>query len=422
LVETQKTSTENELPAAAPVRAELLLAIVGHPSVETMGPMLRAAEQGLTRGFPDRSRVVLLADPDPSDATAAVAREAVTDPTRLILLAVPAEAHRPGPLAARAQVLKMILESAAALGAEAVAVVDADLTSPERQGIDRLFRPVVEHGADFVAPYYARPRFAGAITSSIVYPFTRALYGRRLRFPTGGDFACSARFGQFCSAQGSWGGDGGRIVTDLWLAHRALTGGFKLSQAVIGTRWGSAADEDADLTTVLGRVLGVLFGEAERNVPFWQRVRTSEPVALVGTPVGVEQGGPAVELKQTADAFRLGLDHLMPVWEAVLPPTTRHELRKLARRGEHEFRLPDPLWARIVYDFAIGFHARIMSREHLLSAFTPLYLGWFASHVSEMAGADFAQRERRVEDLCLRFEAEKPYLISRWRWPDRFNP
>jgi hypothetical protein len=422
LVEAQRTSTETELPPAAQVRADLLLAIVGHPGVETVGPMLRAAEQGLTRGFPGRSGVVLLADQDASDATVAAARHALTDPTRLILLAMPSEAHRAGPLAARAQVLKLIFGAAAALGAEAVAVADVDLTSPERQGIDRLFRPVVEHGADFVAPYYARPRFTGAITSSIVYPFTRALYGRRLRFPSGGDFACSGRFSQFCSAQGAWGGDGGRIVTDLWLAHRALTGGFKLSQAMIGVRWGSAADEDADLTTVLARVLGVLFGEAERNVPFWQRVRTSEPVALVGSPIGVEQGGAAVELKQTVDAFRLGLEHLMPVWEAVLPPTTRHELRKLARRGEDEFRLPDPLWARIVYDFAIGFHARVMSREHLLSAFTPLYLGWFASHVSEMAGADFAQRERRIEDLCLRFEAEKPYLISRWRWPDRFNP
>jgi len=30
--------------------------------------------------------------------------------------------------------------------------------------------------------------------------------------------------------------------------------------------------------------------------------------------------------------------------------------------------------------------------------------------------------EERIEALCLRFEAEKPYLIARWRWPDRFTP
>jgi hypothetical protein len=30
--------------------------------------------------------------------------------------------------------------------------------------------------------------------------------------------------------------------------------------------------------------------------------------------------------------------------------------------------------------------------------------------------------EQRIEALCLAYEAEKGYLISRWRWPDRFNP
>jgi len=292
----------------------------------------------------------------------------------------------------------------------------------ELGGFARLLRPVVEQGADFVAPYYVRPKFAGAITSSVVYPFTRALYGRRLRFPAGGDFACSARFGQVCAAQTAWAGDGGRIVTDLWLVHRALTGGFKLSQAVIGVRSGTAADEEIELSAVLARVLATLFGEAERTVPQWQKIRSSESVGLLGVPTQTELDGPAVDLKQTVNGFRLGVEHLMSVWELVLPPTTLHELRKLSRRGDEDFRLPDALWARIVYDFAIAFHTRVMSREHLVSAFTPIYLGWFASHVAEMAGRDLASSERRVEELCLRFEAEKPYLISRWRWPDRFNP
>jgi hypothetical protein len=39
-----------------------------------------------------------------------------------------------------------------------------------------------------------------------------------------------------------------------------------------------------------------------------------------------------------------------------------------------------------------------------------------------MQSADAAQVEARIEELCLRYETEKPYLMSRWRWPDRFNP
>jgi hypothetical protein len=41
---------------------------------------------------------------------------------------------------------------------------------------------------------------------------------------------------------------------------------------------------------------------------------------------------------------------------------------------------------------------------------------------AEMGDAGAVRLEDRLEQLCLQFEAEKPYLISRWRWPDRFNP
>jgi hypothetical protein len=53
---------------------------------------------------------------------------------------------------------------------------------------------------------------------------------------------------------------------------------------------------------------------------------------------------------------------------------------------------------------------------------TPLYLGWVASFTNETRALDAAATEARVEELCAAFEREKPYLISRWRWPDGFSP
>jgi hypothetical protein len=38
-----------------------------------------------------------------------------------------------------------------------------------------------------------------------------------------------------------------------------------------------------------------------------------------------------------------------------------------------------------------------------------------------MGEADAAAGDARLERLCLAFEAEKPYLIARWRWPERFR-
>ena len=73
------------------------------------------------------------------------------------------------------------------LGAEAVVVVDADLKSITPQWIKHLGEPLFNEFG-YVAPLYVRHKYDGTITNSIAYPLTRALYGRRVRQPIGGDF------------------------------------------------------------------------------------------------------------------------------------------------------------------------------------------------------------------------------------------
>ena len=58
----------------------------------------------------------------------------------------------------------------------------------------------------------------------------------------------------------------------------------------------------------------------------------------------------------------------------------------------------------------------------LLALVGATMVAWVASFAAEMQEARSDEAEHRLEALCLAFEAEKPYLISRWRWPDRFNP
>jgi hypothetical protein len=118
----------------------------------------------------------------------------------------------------------------------------------------------------------------------------------------------------------------------------------------------------------------------------------------------------------------LGAQNLQDVWGLVLPPTTLLELRKLSRLPPDRFRIPDELWVRIVYDFALGHRLQAISRDHLLRSITPLYLGWIASYALEVETAGSAERASRMETLCRVYEANKSYLVSRWRWPDRFNP
>ena len=99
-------------------------------------------------------------------------------------------------------------------------------------------------------------------------------------------------------------------------------------------------------------------------------------------------------------------------------------LKRLSEMPPASFAMQDSLWARVVYDFLLAYRLRTINRSHLLGALTPLYLAWVASHIllTSAGTAPETAPDRHIEAVASAFEADKPYLVSRWRWPDRFNP
>src|SRR6266478_6087424 len=88
----------------------------------------------------------------------------------------------------------------------------------------------------------------------------------------------------------------------------------------------------------------------------------------------------------------------------VLPPATLFELRKLSRLASERVHMPDELWARIVYDFALAHRTRTINRDHLLRSLTPLYLAWVVSYAREVETAGAAMVEQRIERLAVAYE------------------
>ena len=85
-------------------------------------------------------------------------------------------------------------------------------------------------------------------------------------------------------------------------------------------------------------------------------------------------------------AFRLAYTNLREIWSLVLPPNTLLGLKRLYSTPDSAaFRMPDNLWARIVYDFLLAYRLRTINRGHLLGALIPLYLAWVASHLGIIA-------------------------------------
>jgi hypothetical protein len=115
--------------------------------------------------------------------------------------------------------------------------------------------------------------------------------------------------------------------------------------------------------------------------------------------------------------YRQGLTDLEPIWRQILADDTFTQLRDLQGTSGTDCRIPDELWVQVVYDAATAYRKRIMPRDHLLKALTPLYLGRTASFVYATQGLTSTESEKNIEALCHTFERMKPYLVERWQPP-----
>jgi glucosylglycerate synthase len=305
------------------------------------------------------------------------------------------------------------------LGVKACAVIGSDLAALNGPCLESLAAPVIEKRCDLAMPLYAMGKFDGLLNSSILAPLTRALYGKRIRFPLAADFCLSGDLLpqletalQRSTAQGQ---------TVFWPATEAIHREASLCQIRVAARHLPSAD-GVDLSTVLTQTVGPLFAEMMANAALWQRTRGSQPVEMAGTATAPPADGAPANTAPMVETFQLGFRNLQEVWSLVLPPVTLLELKRLARPGSDRFHMPDELWVRIIYDFSLAYRLRTIGRAHLLGALTPLYLGWVASYALEVQNAGAAETEQRLERLARAYEDGKPYLLQRWRWPDRFNP
>jgi hypothetical protein len=410
---------ESDLAAS---RADAIVALTSHNDARTIGTVARGLQQGLASYASTTTVRFVVADAGSTDGTREAAREvlgtsglvALTDAVTTEFPDIPyhGQPHR-------AATLRAVLETAQRLEARACAVIDARRESAEPELIEHLLGPILAGGFDYVSPYYVRHVHEGAITRAIVYPVFRALYGPRLRQPAASDFGCSARLVSHYLEEDLWDVEHAATGIDLWLAVVAACGEFRICEAVLGPRAATARRGSADLSTTLSQLVGALLVEVEHRADVWQRVRGSVEVPIVGTLPAVSSEGPALDLEALVRSYRLGYRELREIWALVLPPRTIIELRKLADATADRFAFDDRLWATIIYDFAFGYSLRVMPRDHLLRSLTPLYNGWLASFAGQLPGATVVEVEDRVDRLCLAFEAEKRYLISRWRWPER---
>ncbi len=142
-------------------------------------------------------------------------------------------------------------------------------------------------------------------------------------------------------------------------------------------------------------------------------MRGSEPVSIFGFQFDVGLEPIPVSADRMVKAFQLGLSEFLPLWEDVVSKEVLARLKSMIPMDK-ELKFPDDLWVRTLYDFALAAHRKVMTHDHLLKSFTPLYLGRVASFILETQQSSHREVEEKIEGLCKLFEHEKHYLIERW--------
>ncbi len=281
----------------------------------------------------------------------------------------------------------------------------------------QALRQALLGGADLAVPSYGFGPREGLVNSAILYPVSRAVFGTRARFPLAPDLGLSLRMAQRMTLAAGRFIQSGQGDALLWPLSEAAVAGYTVAEVPVADR-SLPTPAALDLNTLLGNITGSLFAEIDARAAFWQRTRLAQRQTVEEAHVPTDNT--PVDTRSMQDAFRLAHQNLAEIWSLVLPPNSLLGLKRLSQAQPEQFRMPDALWARIVYDFLLAFRLRTLNRGHLLGALTPLYLAWVASHL-ELIGAGVPP-EQHIEQQAQAFEFDKPYLVSRWRWPDRFNP
>jgi hypothetical protein len=286
-------------------------------------------------------------------------------------------------------------------------------------GLRDLANAVIAAPTDLAVPCYELPPQAGLVNSSILYPLTRALFATRVRFPLAIDLGLSARMAERLAAAAE------RLLAlnqgdaPVWAVNEAAVAGMTIEEVDVGSRE-LPQPAERDLNTILPFVTGSLFSDIEAKAAHWQRARVTPPARRMLHATQAPRAESAVEVASLVHGFRLAYTNLQEIWGLVLPPNTLLGLKRLCLVDGAAFRMPEHLWMRIVFDFLVAYRLRTINRGHLLGALIPLYLAWVAGHINVIASG--SDPERHIETLASGFEADKAYLVARWRWPDRFNP
>lgn len=388
--------------------ADIVMGIPCYNNETTIANVIQMVTHGLATHYNDKRSVIFVADGGSTDDTREAAKEFEIKPWQEKIVSI---YRGPG---GKGTALRSVFEAAKRLDVKVCAMVDSDLRSITPDWVKYLLEPILTHGYQYVSPVYVRHKYDGTITNNIVYNLTRALYGKRIRQPIGGDFAISNDVAKFYTEQDVWDTDVARFGIDIWMTTSAVTQGFRICQSNLGVKIHDVKDPGKHLGPMFRQVLSALFSLMERYENSWKNIEGSEPLELFGFDGTLEPEHVNVNLELMIDLFKTGYGQFSSLWKNILSKASFDKVTETYKMDSKDFHLPTEAWVKILYELAATYHLWDVNREKLLDMMTPLYFGRVASFVKQSWEMSSVEAESLVEDQAVKFEEGKDYLIKVW--------
>jgi glycosyltransferase involved in cell wall biosynthesis len=387
--------------------ADIIVGLPAYNVDDTIDFVIKRIGEGLKEYWSDCKSLILIMDGGSVDDTREISRAAQVPP--YIEKMVSIYRGLPG----KGTAVRAILEASNFLNAKATLMIDSDLRSIEPKWMKNLISPIIEDNYDYIAPYYKRYKYDATITNNIAYMLIRAIWGKRVRQPIGGDFAFSSKLVNSLLQDERWDTDVARFGIDTWITTTAAKNGYNLGQTRLGAKLHEAKDPSKHLGPMFRQVVITTFDLMADFPDLWKKIEGSEPVDILGEEIGLEPEEFDIDMESLTESFRSGWVNFHSLWNDILNPNSFVLLKTIIKEKDYTL-LNHENWSRIVYDFAAVFHHRKRHHAKLINTLLPLYNLRVASLYQSSIKMHNDEFEKLVEEAALTFERNKPYLLKRW--------
>lgn len=393
--------------------AQLVVGLPSYRNVRTVASIVERLTAALHQHYAALHPLIVHADGHSLDETLPLAVHVPLPPTVRRL------ATRYQGLPGKGSALRAIFEVATQVQAQAVVLLEADVSSFTSEWLPRLLTPILRHEAEMVLPLYPTVRPPLPSADLIAFPLLATLFNLPIRQPTGGEVAMLGGVASFFAERDVWETDVARAGVDLWMPVQVALGGGRLVQVQLGPK---LHHTPTSLTLAEAKFLqevGTLFRMGHLHERAW-RERAMPPRGvpiLPGEPLPPRL--PAT-FPDALGAWRQGKRaikaRLTEQWQSVLAPAQQRAVEALLHLPDEQIALADQLWARVVYDFLVVYNLGEGDPDKVVLALYPLLLLRHAALLAEAARhpEPALAREQLIQRQAVVFQEEFDYLLQRW--------